>query len=123
MPIAVFALACVQAVAAVDWQSATVLHAEYRADTPAGAMAQADTGVRGGGGGMPILRGQFEFEAGEYVYTAEERVPPNARLAIAAGDDVLVAVDKKKLRVRTAAGKSRSLNIVKVYRVDQVRKK
>jgi hypothetical protein len=72
---------------------------------------------------MPLVRGEFEFEAEELIYTAEERVAPNARLAIAAGDEVLISVDRKKLRLRTASGKSRTLKIVKTYRVSQVRKK
>jgi hypothetical protein len=88
----------------VEWRTAIVLHAQYRLDTSSGI---AD------GSGTTVARGEFDFEAGDVIYTAAESVAPNVRLELFAGDTVQFAIEKRTLLLRLKSGiKVRKLRLL-----------
>jgi hypothetical protein len=103
-----FLLAPVFLAAAADkaaWRKASVLHAEYKPDNAFTGMAQA------GGPTAQVFRGEFDFDAGDTIYTARESVAGQARLPLAEGDEVLLLIDKSTLRLKLPNGKERRLKL------------
>ena len=105
----VFLLLPAVLVQAADWQNAKVLHAEYKADNTWTGMAPA------GGPATQVFRGEFDFDAGDTVYTARESVTRTARLPLAEGDSVLMQVEKDTIRLRLPDGKIRKLKLGGTY--------
>jgi hypothetical protein len=89
----------------VAWRKAAVLHAEYKPDNTFTGMASA------GGPAPQVFRGEFDFDDGDTIYTAKESVAGHARLALAAGDEVLMVIEKSTVRLKLPNGRERKLKL------------
>ena len=80
-----------------------MLHSQYRLDH--------STGVAGGGG-TTVAQGEFDFDGGEWIYTAEEWVAPNVRMQLPEGDRVQMAVHKNTVLLKLGENKVRKLKLL-----------
>ncbi|MBX5495036.1 MAG: hypothetical protein IRZ15_06840 [Bryobacteraceae bacterium] len=97
----------------VQWKTATVLYVRYAVE----GLGVPTAPARGEsvGGLRQIALGEFDFDAGDVEYTAQERVAPWARLQLSEGDKVQIAIDKKNLLLKLSDGKIRKLKLTATY--------
>jgi hypothetical protein len=87
----------------VQWRTAIVLYSEYRSEPSTRTPVEIPT---------QIVRGEFEFDAGNVIYTAEERVMPRSRMKLSEGDTVELAIEKRTLMLKLPGNKIRKLKLL-----------
>lgn len=99
----------------VKWNEAKVIHAQYNGDRVGNSVASADMGGRGSGSVVQTVRGEFDFDAGDVIYTAEEWVTDRQMLSFAIGSPVQYSIDKKNFLIKLGDGKVRKLKLIGTY--------
>jgi|GEM_PF-5959886 hypothetical protein len=102
----------------VQWKTATVRYVQYSIEGLYAGTEGASAAHRPGetsNGFIQLAVGEFDFDAGDVEYTAQERVAPWARLQLSEGDKVQIAIDKKNLLLKLGDGKIRKLRLAATY--------
>lgn len=90
-----------------DWRSATVVYTKRD--------VSSSTPVAGTSSQVQAITETFDIDAGDVVYTVEESVVPTQTLRFPEGFHVLLSIDKKKVTLKLANGKTRNLKLVAEY--------